>query len=167
MDEFLLFLFIESCPPCAFSFANVKMIYDWYKTTEKNHHALEKQHYIRYRYICKLEFWLDRDKITMLGKARVYTHSCTWIGHCLGLAFFLLNGVLSSFLKATKRKKEEIKQPRYMVAGPTIITQYVQSIVLNFRANLTLTFLFLNSSAHGLRLIFCANQYTYGRIWKV
>ena len=73
-----------------------------------------------------MEFWLDRDKITMLGKARVYTHSCTCIGHCLGLAFFLLNGVLSSFLKATKRKKEEIKQPRYMVAGPTIITQYSQ-----------------------------------------
>ena len=175
MDEFLLFLFVESCPPCAFSFANVKMIYDWYKTTEKNHHALGKQHHIHYTYICKLEFWLGRDKIMMLGQARVYTRSCTCIGHCLGLAFFLLNGVLSSFfifwlvifiLESYQEKKRGNKATE-IYGGGTNNYNTIQSIVLNFRANLTLTFLFLNSSAHGLRLIFCANQYTYGRIWKV
>ena len=110
-----------------------------------------------------------------LGKARVYTHSCTWIGHCLGLAFFLLNGVLSSFfifwlvifiLESYQEKKRGNKATE-IYGGGTNNYNTIQSIVLNFRANLTLTFLFLNSSAHGLRLIFCANQYTYGRIWKV
>ena len=100
--------------------------------------------------------WKSKSVYTQLHLNRTLFRSCLFFAEW-GLIF-----ILESY-----QEKKRGNKATEIYGGGTNNYNTIQSIVLNFRANLTLTFLFLNSSAHGLRLIFCANQYTYGRIWKV